>query len=42
MLLDLLEDYCIMRNWKYCRLDGRTDRARRNYLINRFNEPNSP
>ena len=41
MLLDLLEDYCILRGWKYCRLDRRTDRARRSYLINRFNEPDS-
>mmetsp|Transcript_5139 Transcript_5139/g.10848 ORF Transcript_5139/g.10848 Transcript_5139/m.10848 type:complete len:1069 (-) Transcript_5139:172-3378(-) len=41
MLLDLLEDYCILRGWKYCRLDGGTDRARRSYLINRFNEPDS-
>lgn len=42
MLLDLLEDYCLMRGWKYCRLDGSTERARRNYLIQRFNEPRSP
>lgn len=41
MVLDLIEDYCRMRGWRYCRLDGSTDRARRNYLIKRFNEPNS-
>jgi SWI/SNF-related matrix-associated actin-dependent regulator of chromatin subfamily A member 5 len=41
MLLDLIEDYCILRGWKYCRLDGATDRARRNFLLRRFNEPNS-
>jgi SWI/SNF-related matrix-associated actin-dependent regulator of chromatin subfamily A member 5 len=41
MLLDLIEDYCILRGWKYCRLDGQTPRARRNYLVNRFSEPNS-
>jgi SWI/SNF-related matrix-associated actin-dependent regulator of chromatin subfamily A member 5 len=41
-MLDLVEDYCVARGWKFCRLDGNTDRARRNYLINRFNEPNSP
>jgi len=40
-LLDLIEDYCVLRGWKYCRLDGSTERARRNYLIKRFNEPNS-
>eukprot|EP00980_Cylindrotheca_fusiformis_P031493 scaffold26459_cov162-Cylindrotheca_fusiformis.AAC.7 len=42
MVLDILEDYCRLRGWKYCRLDGSTDRARRSYLIRRFNEPNSP
>jgi SWI/SNF-related matrix-associated actin-dependent regulator of chromatin subfamily A member 5 len=42
MVLDVLEDYCRLRGWKYCRLDGATDRARRNYYIRRFNEPNSP
>mmetsp|Transcript_21374 Transcript_21374/g.24450 ORF Transcript_21374/g.24450 Transcript_21374/m.24450 type:complete len:1128 (+) Transcript_21374:158-3541(+) len=42
MLLDLVEDYCLLRGWKYCRLDGSTERARRNYLLKRFNEPNSP
>lgn len=41
MILDLIEDYCILRGWKYCRLDGSTSRARRNYLVNRWNEPNS-
>jgi len=40
-MLDILEDYCAMRGWKYCRFDGGTPRAQRNYLINRFNEPNS-
>eukprot|EP00536_Pseudo-nitzschia_multiseries_P015086 jgi/Psemu1/216821/e_gw1.818.6.1 len=41
-LLDLVEDYCVLRGWKYCRLDGSTGRARRNYLLKRFNEPHSP
>mmetsp|Transcript_23294 Transcript_23294/g.50926 ORF Transcript_23294/g.50926 Transcript_23294/m.50926 type:complete len:962 (-) Transcript_23294:66-2951(-) len=41
-LLNIIEDYCLLRGWKYCRLDGSTARARRNYLLNRFNEPNSP
>lgn len=41
MLLDVIEDYCILRGWKYSRLDGSTERARRNYLLKRFNEPNS-
>ena len=41
-VLDILEDYCLLRGWAYCRLDGSTDRARRNYLIKRFNTPDSP
>ena len=42
-MLDILEDYCKLRGWQYCRLDGNTPRAKRNYLINRFNEqPISP
>lgn len=40
-VLDILEDYCRLRGWKYCRLDGSTDRARRNYYIRRFNEDDS-
>uniref|UniRef100_A0A183EYK7 Helicase C-terminal domain-containing protein n=1 Tax=Gongylonema pulchrum TaxID=637853 RepID=A0A183EYK7_9BILA len=28
-MLDLLEDYCWWRNYRYCRLDGQTDRAHR-------------
>lgn len=40
-ILDIIEDYCILRGWKYCRLDGGTERARRNYHIRRFNEENS-
>jgi hypothetical protein len=44
LLLDLIEDYCILRGWKFCRVDGNTEkeRGRRNYLSRRFNEPNSP
>jgi len=41
-ILDIIEDYCQMRGWKFCRLDGSTARARRSYYIRRFNEPNSP
>jgi SWI/SNF-related matrix-associated actin-dependent regulator of chromatin subfamily A member 5 len=41
-VLDIIEDYCKLRGWQFCRFDGTTDRARRNYLIDRFNEPNSP
>lgn len=42
MMLDIVEDYCNLRGWKYCRLDGSVSRARRNYDIRRFNEEGSP
>ncbi len=40
-MLDILEDYCILREWKYVRFDGSTPRAQRNHLINQFNAPGS-
>mmetsp|Transcript_30304 Transcript_30304/g.61133 ORF Transcript_30304/g.61133 Transcript_30304/m.61133 type:complete len:1089 (+) Transcript_30304:168-3434(+) len=40
-MLDILEDYCILRGWRYCRFDGSTPRAQRNHLINQFNSPGS-
>jgi SWI/SNF-related matrix-associated actin-dependent regulator of chromatin subfamily A member 5 len=40
-MLDILEDYCTMRGWKFCRFDGSTPRAQRNYKINQFNAPDS-
>ena len=24
-MLDILEDYCVFRDYKYCRLDGNTE-----------------
>jgi len=39
--LDILHDYCDMRGWDFCRLDGSTSRARRNYVVNSFTAPNS-
>ena len=41
MVLDILDDYCQMRGWEYCRLDGSTPRAWRNHIINSFNAPGS-
>ena len=38
----IIEDYCNLRGWKYCRMDGSITRAQRNYVLNRFNEPDSP
>lgn len=40
-VLDILEDYCGLRGWKFVRFDGSTLRARRNFLVNQFNEPGS-
>ncbi|TNN89503.1 SWI/SNF-related matrix-associated actin-dependent regulator of chromatin subfamily A member 5 [Liparis tanakae] len=40
-VLDILEDYCMWRNYAYCRLDGQTPHEERQISINAFNEPNS-
>ncbi len=40
-MLDILEDYCSLRGWRYCRFDGSTPRAQRNHVINQFNAPGS-
>ncbi len=40
-MLNILEDYCILRGWRYCRFDGSTPRAQRNHIINQFNAPGS-
>ena len=40
-MLNILEDYCVLRGWNYCRFDGSTPRAQRNHIINRFNAPGS-
>ena len=39
--LNILEDYCVLRGWRYVRFDGSTPRAQRNHLINQFNAPGS-
>ncbi|KAG9347098.1 hypothetical protein JZ751_006025 [Albula glossodonta] len=40
-MLDILEDYCMWRNYGYCRLDGQTAHDERQKSINAYNEPNS-
>lgn len=40
-VLDILDDYCRLRGWKFCRFDGGTARARRNHIINNFNAKDS-
>lgn len=40
-MLDIFEDYCLWRDYKYCRLDGGTDHADRTESIDAYNAPNS-
>lgn len=40
-ILDILEDYLIMRGYKYCRIDGNTEYDVRESSIAAFNAPNS-
>ena len=36
MVLDILEDYCNYRSYKYCRIDGSTDMNSRDLQIEMF------
>lgn len=40
-ILDILEDFMVMRKYKYCRIDGNTDYENRERGIDEFNKPNS-
>lgn len=40
-MLDLLEDYCWWRSYRYCRLDGQTVHDERQKSIDEFNRPDS-
>ena len=40
-MLDILVDYCNVRGWTFCRYDGSTPRAKRNYVVNAFNAADS-
>lgn len=40
-ILDILEDYLVMRQFQYCRIDGNTDYEKREEDINSFNAPGS-
>ncbi len=40
-MMDILEDYCLWRNFEYCRLDGNTDHEDRQNSINLYNAPGS-
>lgn len=40
-MLDILEDYAVMRDWQYCRIDGQTEHADRIKAIDNYNDPGS-
>lgn len=40
-LLDILEDYCLFRNYQYCRIDGSTQHEERIAAIDDYNKPGS-
>jgi SWI/SNF-related matrix-associated actin-dependent regulator of chromatin subfamily A member 5 len=40
-LLDILEDYCVFREFKYCRIDGSTAHEDRISAIDDYNKPGS-
>ncbi|KAI1105334.1 SWI/SNF family of DNA-dependent ATPase [Jackrogersella minutella] len=40
-LLDILEDYCVFRDFKYCRIDGSTAHEDRIAAIDDYNKPDS-
>ncbi|GAA5869471.1 hypothetical protein JCM16303_000482 [Sporobolomyces ruberrimus] len=42
MMLDILEDFLHLRDYKYCRLDGSTSRPRRSLDIRLFQQKSSP
>ncbi|EIW63750.1 SNF2 family DNA-dependent ATPase [Trametes versicolor FP-101664 SS1] len=40
-MLDILEDYCLFRQYKYCRIDGSTAHEDRIVAIDEYNKPDS-
>lgn len=40
-MLDILEDYCFFREYKYCRIDGQTEHSDRINAIDEYNKPGS-
>ena len=40
-MLDILEDYCNEKGYKYCRIDGETSLEDREIMITEFTKPNS-
>jgi SWI/SNF-related matrix-associated actin-dependent regulator of chromatin subfamily A member 5 len=40
-ILDIMEDYLVMRRYSYCRIDGNTSHEDREGFIDAYNAPNS-
>ncbi|GMF12236.1 unnamed protein product [Phytophthora lilii] len=40
-ILDIMEDFCRMRQYEYCRIDGQTSYEDRESSIDEYNKPNS-
>jgi SWI/SNF-related matrix-associated actin-dependent regulator of chromatin subfamily A member 5 len=40
-MMDILEDYCLWKNFEYCRLDGQTAHEDKQNSINLYNAPGS-
>ena len=40
-VLDILEDYCVFRDYRYCRIDGSTAHEQRISAIDDYNKPDS-
>lgn len=40
MMLDIIEEFVLMRNYRYCRLDGTMDKKTRDTAMNSFNSDN--
>jgi SWI/SNF-related matrix-associated actin-dependent regulator of chromatin subfamily A member 5 len=40
-LLDIMEDYCFLRQYEYCRIDGQTSHEDRISAIDEYNKPGS-
>ena len=38
----LLQDFCCIRQYEYCRIDGQTESSERERSIEEFNKENSP
>ena len=40
--LDVIQELCTVRGWKFFRLDGKTEQTKRQGFVDQFNRPDSP